>query len=78
MIVGLYTTQSLANSWTEDVTFSFISLIYTRNIRGAKTMPCSIPDLTGIAPDDSPSTITLWYLFVNQEEIHQRSDPRTP
>jgi len=38
----------------EDVIFSFISLLYVRNMRGTSTAPCGTPDLTGAASDDSP------------------------
>ena len=38
-------------------------------MRGPKTVPYGTPDITDVALDDSPSTITLWCLSVNQEEI---------
>ena len=32
-------------------------------MRGPKTVPCGTPDITDVALDDSPSTITLWCLL---------------
>jgi len=54
-----YKTQSSANNRIDELIPALISLVYDRNIRGPRTVPCGTPDKTFELLDVSPSTTTF-------------------
>ena len=65
-----YTKQSSANSLTDEVILSVMSLIKIRKSNGPSTVPCGTPEVTGTTLDDTPSTITHCFLLLRRLLIH--------
>ena len=70
--------QSSANKQMDDCLLLSMSFIYTKNIKGPRTMPWGIPDITSTSLDKAPSTITLWVLPASQAESYLSIEFWTP
>ena len=55
-----------------------ISLIYKRNIKCPRTVPCGTPDVTLAVLDLSPSMVTCWSRCVSHASSHDRMFPFMP
>ena len=54
------------------------SLMYTRNNRGPRTVPCGTPEDTGIEEEQTPFRTTCWDLFSKNWPIHWCTLPWIP
>ena len=70
--------QSSANRRTVDFTASGRSLIWHKNSRGPRTVPCGTPESTLTDSDSSPSTTTFIFLFVKKSRSLELILPSTP
>ena len=75
--IGLYNRQSSAKGLTWDFTESGKSLIWHKNIRGPRTVPCVTPDSTLTLFDSSPSTTTFIVLSFRKDDNHFNVFPWT-
>ena len=70
MLTTPYRTLSSANSPNFEVIWRPMSLMYSKNISGPRTMPCGTPDVTITGEDCVPITTTVWVLPQSQNSIH--------
>ena len=70
--------QSSANNLSDEEILLLISLIYSKNITGPRTVPCGTPDMTLAYSDSNPSITTLCDLWVSQEDNQLCSLPLIP
>jgi len=76
--LGLYTTQSSAKRQTLDLRASGMSLMYMRNRRGPRNVPCGTPDITSTGLIDAPWTLTTCCLPTRKETIQSWREPLIP
>ena len=70
MLTTPYRTLSSANSPNFEVIWRPMSLMYSKNISGPKTVPCGTPDVTITGEDCVPLPTTVWVLPQSQDSIH--------
>ena len=63
-------TNSSANSLVLAMTQSGKSLIYSKNKRGPRTVPCGTPLTTGALSETALLTMTCWPLSDKNGSIH--------
>ena len=68
----------LAKSLTDDLTASGRSFMWQRNSMRQSTVPCGTPESTVTCWDDSPSNVTLIFLFVRKFVSHLCTGPLIP
>ena len=67
--IDLYSKQSSANNLSFDVTLRKIIYVAQKSKR-PRTLPCCTPESTEHGLEDSPSTITCWFLCTMKDWIH--------
>ena len=78
LLTNPYRTLSSANRPNSEVIWRPMSLMYSKNITGPRTVPWGTPEVTVTGEDCEPLTTTFWVLPQSQDSIRLISCPRVP
>jgi len=77
-LIARYRIQSSANNLISERMSLAMSLMYSKNNKGPRTVPCGTPDETVLQDDWVPFSVIRWRRHERKDSTHRKVPPRMP